>query len=562
MHPPGVSNAIRFDALLLTALARELQETLRGARVRRAWLDRGARLLALELGEKRAPRTLTWKLHPTAGQLVIREGTASDAGARLQVRPGSPVREVHAIPDERVLRFEIDAEDAAPGVVRALVVELIGNRWNALALAADDVIAAALVQRTDGARELRPGAPYQLPPAADRLARDTLPTADTWADVLAPVPPAERSRALLARFAWTSPLNAAYILGGATQPEAGPHVLEEARTRYVELRTAPARPHLLGGSQPYSHPLAGDAVPFATLLAAFAAAASDTPLPALGEDALREAVRARLHERQERLRTRVRRLEAEAADAAVDAVRQRGMGSLLLARLSDVPRGASVVELEGFAGEPIAIPLDPALSAQQNAQRLFERARRRERAAASTPRLLERAARELAWLADAQARLDAGTVAAEELQRWAARVERPVRTAALPYREYRTTGGLEVRVGRSAKANDALTSQHSSPEDIWLHARDAGGAHVILRWGRRDANPPRPDLEQAAVLAAVHSRARTSGVVPVDWTRRKYVRKPRKAPPGLVLPERVATLFVEPDAALEARLRVEDSADE
>ncbi len=56
------------------------------------------------------------------------------------------------------------------------------------------------------------------------------------------------------------------------------------------------------------------------------------------------------------------------------------------------------------------------------------------------------------------------------------------------------------------------------------------------------------------MLAALNSQARTSGSVPVDWTLRKYVRKPRRAPPGSVLPERVKTLFVEPDPTLPDRL--------
>ena len=125
--------------------------------------------------------------------------------------------------------------------------------------------------------------------------------------------------------------------------------------------------------------------------------------------------------------------------------------------------------------------------------------------------------------------------------------------AGLPYRIYRTSGGLEVRVGRGSGANDDLTFRHSKPDDIWLHARDSAGAHVILRWDAREA-PPARDLHEAAVLAAVHSKARTSGSVPVDWTHRKYVRKPRKSPPGSVVPERVKTLFVEPDPTLPDRL--------
>ncbi len=88
-----------------------------------------------------------------------------------------------------------------------------------------------------------------------------------------------------------------------------------------------------------------------------------------------------------------------------------------------------------------------------------------------------------------------------------------------------------------------------------MHARDVAGAHVVLSWGRRDQNPPEQDVRDAAVLAALHSRGRTSGTVPVDWTRRKYVRKPRKTAPGVVVLERGKTLFVEPDAALERRLR-------
>jgi predicted ribosome quality control (RQC) complex YloA/Tae2 family protein len=78
----------------------------------------------------------------------------------------------------------------------------------------------------------------------------------------------------------------------------------------------------------------------------------------------------------------------------------------------------------------------------------------------------------------------------------------------------------------------------------------------VLRW-EEEGNPPARDLAEAAVLAALHSRARGSGSVPVDWTRRKHVRKPRKAPPGTVVIERAQTLFVEPDAALEEQLREE-----
>ena len=63
------------------------------------------------------------------------------------------------------------------------------------------------------------------------------------------------------------------------------------------------------------------------------------------------------------------------------------------------------------------------------------------------------------------------------------------------------------------------------------------------------------DLEEAAILAANHSKARAAATVPVDWTRRKWVRKPRGAAPGAVIPDRVRTVFVSPDPALADRLQ-------
>jgi predicted ribosome quality control (RQC) complex YloA/Tae2 family protein len=109
-------------------------------------------------------------------------------------------------------------------------------------------------------------------------------------------------------------------------------------------------------------------------------------------------------------------------------------------------------------------------------------------------------------------------------------------------------------VGRGARYNDDLTFRHSAPNDVWLHARHTAGAHVVLRW-QGAGNPPARDLAEAATLAALHSKARTSGSVPVDWTRRKYVRKPRKSAPGKVAVERTETLFVEPDETLIEKLQ-------
>jgi predicted ribosome quality control (RQC) complex YloA/Tae2 family protein len=281
-----------------------------------------------------------------------------------------------------------------------------------------------------------------------------------------------------------------------------------------------------------------------------------------------EQLAGRLESRRDREAKRVAALTRQLA-AAGPPETARELGQILLARQDGVPKGAESVVLQAFDGSAREIALDPALGAIANAERFFEEARRRERALTRLPAEIASAETRLAAFTDGLERL-ARTGPDEEL--WKLVGGRPDAGAGgrrgapvqpeerLPYTRLRSSGGLEIRVGRGPRDNDALTFRHSSPEDIWLHASQASGAHVILRWGRRDENPPRRDLIEAAVAAAVNSGARHSGAVAVSWTRRKYVRKPRKSAPGSVVPDRVQTLLVEPDEGLVRALR--DAADE
>jgi predicted ribosome quality control (RQC) complex YloA/Tae2 family protein len=384
-----------------------------------------------------------------------------------------------------------------------------------------------------------------------------VPTREAWVVALRAVHGRERRRVLLATFPYTSPLNADYILDADATAD-----LDAAYARYRELLEAPVQPSVLPGGQPYPHPLGLPVEPLPTLLAAFAQSGTGVAFPLAGDiGAARDAARARLFERQQRVEARLAQLDDEAEHAAAEAAVLRARADLLLAQLHAVARGADHAELDDFQGGRVRVPLDPARSAQDNARAWYEQARRRERVARRAPQLRARAERELASIAGWWARIDTNALTGAELERLARLpAGRERRSGTLPYRRYRTSGGLEVRVGRNARTNDALTREHAAPDDIWLHARDVGGAHVVLRWTRRDESPPARDLLEAAVLAALHSRARTSGTVPVDWTRRRYVRKPRRSPPGQVVADRLRTLFVEPDARLEERLRVDEEA--
>jgi predicted ribosome quality control (RQC) complex YloA/Tae2 family protein len=559
-----VSNAIRYDSLLVRELARELDEALAGSRLFAALLDRARLRFALQVAparrDQQRPPSLLWQLHPSAGHLTRAQEGFEGAAVPLRGRP--PIRGVHAPADERIIIITLDVDDASPaGVARRLIIELITNQWNVVATGADDRIVSVLRERSTRERELRPGAAYLQPSPSGRLGAHGDVTREEWLRVLGPVPPGERLPVLPRIFAWTSPLNAAWIIGDA-DVVAGEAALERAYRRHQRLAGDGRLPAVLvqqaGGWQPYVGLEQESGEPMPDLLRAFGEAArrAEAAPPA---DADVEQALAVIATRLDLVQKRLRRLEEERGGAAEESVRLRRQADLLLSQLHAVARGAGEVVLDDMEGGTIAITLDPALTPAENARRIYDTARRRERAAARVPALLEAGRAERVRLEALAGRVAAGTATPGELERLQQRRAARERSAApLPYRSYRTRGGLEVRVGRGSRANDELTFRHSHREDVWLHARDVAGAHVILRWGRSDANPPAADIADAAVLAALHSRARTSGTVPVDWTRRKHVRKPRKAGPGLVVPERVRTVFVEPDRAAEERMRLDD----
>jgi len=113
-------------------------------------------------------------------------------------------------------------------------------------------------------------------------------------------------------------------------------------------------------------------------------------------------------------------------------------------------------------------------------------------------------------------------------------------------RKFKTQDGFVILVGRTASDNDRLTFQMASPHDFWLHAADRSGAHVVVRNPGKLTELPRPVLLAAAQIAAHFSRARGKGKVEVHYTQRRYVRKGRGFPTGMVTLRNHRTLSVEP----------------
>lgn len=551
-----VSN-VRFDPVLTRALAAELGAALHGRMAHALPVfdsDLSATLL-LDRGQ-----ALRWDLHPTRGWVRIVPRAPEMEGRAAEAR----IVRVAAPDDERLLRIDLHEGNRFKGGTRALVLELHTNQWNALLVdTADRRIVSLLRTREAGGRVLRSGEVYHPPEPQRRYGRESVSIDEAraeWMARLGAVAPADRRVELLRHFAGTSPINAAALLDAAAASDDGDALAAAFERWWVMRHHAHPEPVLLvtkGGLQPYPFPLDGLSFrPADSLLDAFESVSQAETVDATQRDLT--ALLNRAKKRLEGVRRRIERLREEEAKVG-EAARIRERADLLLAHVGRVQPGAKRVTVHDAEGRTLKIPVDPALPPLENAKRLYDDARRRSRAEERLPELMERAAAEEARWAAAVAALEAGEAppwVEAALTRAEAKAPRQATSKGprLPYRVYRTSGGLEVRVGKTSKDNDVLTFRHASPDDVWLHARQVPGSHVVLRWAE-DGAPPARDLEEAATLAAIHSKARSSGTVAVDWTRRKHVRKPRGAPPGRVMVSHAKTVFVAPDAAVEERLR-------
>lgn len=237
-------------------------------------------------------------------------------------------------------------------------------------------------------------------------------------------------------------------------------------------------------------------------------------------------------------------------DSAADADRLQAMADLLMIQHGDVPpkaREASLVD--PTTEETVTVRLDPSMTAIENARSFYERAKRLRRGRPHVERRLRRMEREIEVLDASVKAVDGG----REPEPDALRLIEPRRTpidrgtamapVSGPFRRFEVAG-YAIWVGRSAAENDLLL-RRASPDDVWMHARDVPGSHVIVR---RSGRGPLPDevLLRAARLAAGHSKAGDERRVAVAVAAVKNVRKPRGAPAGLVNVSNADTLTVEP----------------
>jgi len=295
----------------------------------------------------------------------------------------------------------------------------------------------------------------------------------------------------------------------------------------------------------------------------------DDPIAALRRFVPMALGRRALEMETKQLRQMLERRADEASTAAAHARQRlhalaheagyRHTADLIMAHLHEIPAGATEIEvLDFYTNQPKTIKLKRTEKPQLTAENLYRKGKNQQ---IEERELSERIARREAEALAALERLEEmDTVPAlaelRGLRAWRKQHGLdPTATAAakvpgeLPFKVFEDRG-FTILVGRSAENNDLLTQKYAHKDDLWLHAKDVSGSHVVIRH-RAGQTVPEPVVEHAAMLAGWYSKRQHDTLCPVTVTPKKFVRKPRGARPGQVIVERERVVLVKPGNPFE-----------
>lgn len=231
---------------------------------------------------------------------------------------------------------------------------------------------------------------------------------------------------------------------------------------------------------------------------------------------------------------------------------------LINSNLYAIPKNASQVELMNYYEEGcpmVSVKLNPALSASQNAQKYYKEYRKAKTAEVKLKEQIELGIKELEYvdsvfyaLTEAETEQDLNEIRAELAEQGYVKHPKDGKKKKAPVTgkplKVETEDGFTILVGRNNKQNDKLTMKDASNNDYWFHTKNIHGSHVILVTEGRE--PSEKAMEEAARLAAMHSKAKDSSQVPVDYTKVRNVSKPQGAKPGMVIYVNYKTVYINP----------------
>lgn len=583
-----------FDGPVLVAVSKELNNNLLLSRIEKIYQPAGKEIvLLLHTRPQKTRLVLSADAREARAHITgeVRENPLSPPLFCMVLRKhleGGRIIRFDQNGLERVLRIHVEAIDELGRLAeKVLILEIMGKHSNIILTDPADNIILDGIHRYSHAvsrhREVLPGRIYVEPPQQDKT-DPLVVTEEVFRDVIWQAPEQQSlAKALLAGFGGFSPQTCREIVArSGLAPETpvgacGDYELQKLWQSFhrlaEDIKSGSFKPTLVLNG-------AGEAVAFSAVDLTLA----DEPeqfvkqhgsmnevldryftlrRQKLGLEQRKNNLLQVVNHEKEKLAKKLAIYEAALTDA-VEAEKYKIMGELLTANLYQIEKGAPAAEVINYydpAGATTVIELDPRYTPAENAQLYFRKYTKAKNSAEYALAQKESTQAEFSYLDSVLGSLDQAESMAEVDEIRPELVEqgylkekslhRRPRTGAgkaaepLPPLDFTSSDGLTILVGRNNRQNDRLTLRTAQPEDIWLHVKDIPGSHVIIRCSHL-ADVPAGTLTEAAVLAAYYSKGRSSANVPVDYTLRKHVHKPKGAKPGMVIYENQRTLYVTP----------------
>jgi len=234
----------------------------------------------------------------------------------------------------------------------------------------------------------------------------------------------------------------------------------------------------------------------------------------------------------------------------------KNIADILAANLYQIKRSQEEIELFDFyTNEKVKIQLNPLITANQNLDRYYKKYNKLKRGYNFNLERKELIKNELAYLEsiiqslETSITVDDLEIIQEELiqNKYMKKLRNPSKKKEKSHniQEFISSDGLKIFVGKNNKENDYLTFKIARKEDMWLHAKDIPGSHVIIKKGNFDEIPEQTILE-AAQIAAFYSKLKNENNVQVDFTKKKYVNNPKGSKPGFVTYTHEKAVLVKP----------------
>ena len=577
-----------MDGLTVGFAARELNEMLRGGRIDKITQpERDTAVLVIRAGG--ANHRLLLCASPNNARCHLTMGTYSNpleppALCMLMRKQltGARITEIRQVGGDRIVHVDMDAvNELGDHVLRRLVLEIMGRHSNLLLLDENGRILEAtrhVNPEMSRVRQIQPGMAYLPPPAQDKLDPETLTGEELYAR-LSTLPAGRFSRALAETVTGLSRVSAEELACRVLQGREWPDDLKDACDRLEDLlRRLPAMAdaRVLYGENgetedvfafPYLSERTDAQRPCRTL--------SEALEIYYGSRDVRERLSQRSASMIRMLKGQLERcqrklaIQTEELSSAERMEEYRRMGEAINANLYQLKKGMTEATLPDWndpAGGTITVPLDIRLTPGQNAQRYFKKYQKARSAREIAAQQRDRTLAEIDYLEGMLLDVDkcVGESELEEIRQELVRTGYMKKTTnrrqqrqlpqSKPYR-YLSDDGIGILVGKNAAQNDRITLG-AKPGETWLHAKEMPGSHVIICC---EGEIPQTTMKQAALLAAWYSKGQRSSMVPVDYTLRKYVKKPSGAAPGKVIYTHQKTAYMTPEEEEIKRIRLEEA---